>query len=147
MENINQQVVSFLVEKGLIQKIDLEKVFQPDQSIAELSIEESFINSGLLSREQFRSAAEEFFGVPFANQEDFPTEPLLINDLSPQFMKESKFVPSRLMGTIDKQLTVIMNNPLDYYTVDAIRVATNYEIRVLAGKENEILEAIEKYYG
>jgi general secretion pathway protein E len=147
MENINQQVVSFLVEKGFIQKIDLEKVFQPDQSMAELSIEESFINSGLLSREQFRSAAEEFFGVPFANQEDFPTEPLLINDLSPQFMKESKFVPSRLMGTIDKQLTVIMSNPLDYYTVDAIRVATNYEIRVLAGKENEVLEAIEKYYG
>ena len=59
-------------------------------------------------------------------------------------MKESKFIPARLT---DKELTVIMGNPLDFYTIDAIRLATNHEIRVLAGRENEILDAIERYYG
>jgi len=60
-------------------------------------------------------------------------------------MKESKIIPARL---VDQELTVIMSNPLDFYTLDAIRLATgNHNIRVLAGRENEILWAIEQSYG
>jgi general secretion pathway protein E len=144
MKEMSTPFISFLMEKGMVQKEDLEKVLPPDQPIGDLSVEEQLINAGLLSPEQFRFAAEEFFGVPFASQDDFPKEPVLFNHLSAQFMKESKFIPSRLT---DNTLTVIMSNPLDFYTIDAIRLATHYEIHVLAGRENEVLEAIERSYG
>jgi general secretion pathway protein E len=145
MESIHNQIASYLIEKGLIQKEDLEKVLPPNQPTEEgLSIEERLISSGLLTEEKFRSVAEEFFGVPFAAKEDFPQEPVLVNTLSIQFMKEARFIPARL---IDKELTVIMSNPLDFYTIDAIRLATHCDIRVLAGKETEILEAIERSFG
>ena len=144
MENIGSRIAYYLVERGLIQKEDLEKILPPDQPAGDLSVEEQLINAGLLTGEQFRSAAEEFFGVPFASQEDFPKESVLFDHLSIQFMKESKFIPSRLA---DNTLTVIMSNPLDFYTIDAIRLATNYEVHVLAGRENEISEAIERSYG
>jgi general secretion pathway protein E len=144
MENINSQIISFLIEKGLIQKKDLERAFPSGQSSGDLSVEDHLINSGLITEEEFRSAAEEFFEVPFATKDDFPHEPVLLNNLSVQFMKETKFIPARL---INKELTVIIDNPLDFYTIDAIRLATNCEIRVLAGREGEILEAIERYYG
>src|SRR4030042_4035990 len=144
MDNIGSRIAYYLVEKGSIQKEDLEKVLPPDQPSGDLSVEEQLPQAGLLSPEQFRSAAEEFFGTPFASQDDFPKEPVLFNHLSIQFMKESKFIPSRLS---DNTLTVIMSNPLDFYTIAAIRLATNFEIRVLAGRENEILEAIERSYG
>ena len=144
MDNIGSRIAYYLVEKGLIEKEDLEKVLSPNQPIGDLSVEEQLVNAGLLSPEQLRSAAEEFFGVPFASKDDFPKEPILFDYLSIQFMKESKFVPSRLS---DNTLTVIMSNPLDFYTIDAIRLATNFEIRVLAGRENEIVEAIERSYG
>jgi len=143
MDNIGSRIAYYLVEKGSIQKEDLEKVLPPDQPSGDLSVEEQLTQAGLLSPEQFRSAAEEFFGTPFASQDDFPKEPVLFNHLSIQFMKESKFIPSRLS---DNTLTVIMSNPLDFYTIDAIRLVTNFEIRVLAGRENEILEAIERSY-
>ena len=145
MDDIGHQIASYLVEKGLIQKEDLDKVLPPNQPTEEApSIEELLISSGLLTEEKFRSVAEEFFGVPFATKEDFPQESVLVNTVSIQFMKEAKFIPARL---IDKELTVIMTNPLDFYTIDAIRLATHCDIRVLAGKENEILEAIERSYG
>lgn len=144
MDNIGSRISYYLVEKGLIQREDLERVFPPNQPTGGLSVEEQLINAGLLSSEQFRSAAEEFFGVPFASQDDFPREPVLFDHLSTQFMKESKFIPSRLT---DDMLTVIMSDPLDFYTIDAIRLATQLEIHVLAGRENEILEAIERSYG
>jgi general secretion pathway protein E len=144
MKEISAPFFSFLMEKGMIQKEDLERVLPPNQPIGDLPVEEQLINAGLLSPEQFRSAAEEFFGTPFASQDDFPKEPILLDHLSTQFMKESKFIPSRLT---DNRLTVIMSNPLDFYTIDAIRLATPYEIHVLAGRENEVLEAIERSYG
>jgi general secretion pathway protein E len=144
MKEISAPFISFLIEKGLIQKEDLERVLAPNQPIGDLSVEEQLINAGLLSPEQFRSAAEEFFGTPFASQDDFPKEPVLLDHLSTQFMKESKFIPSRLT---DNTLTVIMSNPLDFYTIDAIRLATQYEVHVLTGRENEILEGIERTYG
>jgi general secretion pathway protein E len=144
MENQDRQIVSFLIEKGLIQENDLEKVSPPDQPSDEFSIQERLIDAGLLREEEFHCALEEFFGVPFATKDDYPKEPLLISNLSAQFMKESKFLPASLTNN---ELTVIMGNPLDYYTMDALRLATNVEIRILAGKESEILEAIERLYG
>jgi len=144
MESINTRIISFLVEKGLIQKTDLEKVLPPDQPPEELSLKERLTHSGVLTENQFLSALEELFGVPFATKDDFPKEPLLIDHLPAQFMKESKFIPARL---IDNELTVIMSNPLDFYTIDAIRLATDYEIRPLMGEESEIAWAIEQFYG
>ncbi len=144
MDSIESRIAYYLVEKGLIRKEDLESVFPPDQPAADISVEDQLINAGLLSLDEFRSAAEEFFGTSFASQEDFPKEPLLFDHLSAQFMKESKFIPSRLT---DNTVTVIMSNPLDFYTIDAIRLATNYEVHVLAGREKDISEAIERSYG
>ena len=144
MENQDRQLVSFLIQKGLIEEKDLEKIFPPGQLSGELSIQERLIDSGLLRQEDLRCATEEFFGVSFATKDDFPKEPLLINNLSAQFMKESKFLPASLNNN---ELTVIMSNPLNFYTMDALRLATNFEIRVLAGGESEILETIERLYG
>ncbi|MBM4337970.1 MAG: type II secretion system protein GspE [Deltaproteobacteria bacterium] len=144
MENIQTRITTFLLEKGWIQKEVLEKSDFPSKDSGNVSVLEEFVHSGILTEEQLRSALEDFFGVPFAREEDYPKEPVLINPLSVQFMKESKFVPARLE---ENELTIIMGNPLDYYVLDAIRVATRYNIRVLAGQERQILETIERYYG
>jgi general secretion pathway protein E len=144
MNLIENPFVSFLIERGKIERMDLEKALSSKGPSEDLSIEEHLVSSGLLTEAELRSHLEGFFGVPFATKDDFPHEPVLINNLSLQFMKESKFIPARLIG---KELTVIMSNPLDFYTLDAIRLATNYEIRPLAGKEPEVLWAIEQCYG
>jgi general secretion pathway protein E len=144
MDFMENSFVTFLIATGKIQKSDLEKNLTPKESSEDLSIEDQLLSSGLFKEAEFRSHLEEFYGVPFAAKEDFPQEPLLISNLSIQFMRESKFIPVRL---VDKELTVIMSNPLDFYTLDAIRLATGYEIRPLAGKDPEILWAIEQCYG
>ncbi len=144
MKAIDAPFVSFLIERGKVQRGDLEKILSADASTENLSPEDQLLSSGLLTEVEIRSHLEEFFGVPFAVKGDFPQELVLVNNLSIQFMKESRFIPARL---VDKELTVIMSNPLDYYTIDAIRLATNSEIRVLAGRESDILWAIDQYYG
>ena len=144
MNRMGNPFLSFLIEKGKIQSTDLENLLS-DEVSENVSIEEKLTTSGLMTEDELRSNLEEFFGAPFATRNDFPQEPVLVNNLSIQFMKESKIIPARL---VDQELTVIMSNPLDFYTLDAIRLATgNHNIRVLAGRENEILWAIEQSYG
>jgi general secretion pathway protein E len=136
--------ISFLIENGKIPRESWEKVLPSDGPVENFPIEEYLLSSGLLTEEEFRSNLERFYEVPYATKDDFPQEPFLINNLSIQFMKESKFIPARL---IDKELTVIMCNPFDYYTIDAIRLATGHEVRPLVGKETEILWSIDQYFG
>ena len=71
MENIGTRIARYLVEKGLIQKEDLEKLLPLNQPPGDVSLEEQLVSAGLVNQEQFRSAAEEFFGVPFASQGRF----------------------------------------------------------------------------
>ena len=136
--------ISFLIEKGLIHQEDLEKIVSSNGAPKDISIEELLLTSGLLTENKLQSSLKEFYGVPLASKDDFPQEPVLVNHLSIQFMKESKFIPARLMNN---ELTVVMNNPLDSYTIDAIRLATGCDVRVLYGKEENINWTIEQHYG
>ena len=133
-----------MIEKGIIGQEDLEKIASSNGEPKGISIEELLLTSGLLTENKFQSCLKEFYGVPLATQEDFPKEPVLVNHLSIQFMKESRFIPARLMNN---ELTVIMSNPLDFYAIDAIRLATGCDVRVLYGKEESINWTIEQHYG
>ena len=144
MNLMERPFVSFLIENEAVSKESLEKVVPANGGAENLSIEGLLVTSGLMTEEGLKSFIERFYGVPTATLQDFPQEPLLINNLSVQFMKESKLIPSRLT---DNELRVIMANPFDFYTLDAIRLATGHEIRVLYGREEGILFAIEQYYG
>jgi len=144
MNPIEMRFLSFLVERGVVQQPEKERFQSLQQAPEPFSLEEHLIHSGLLTPEQYRKAVEEFFGVPFATDADYPGEPVLINHLSVQFMKESKFLPARLENN---ELTLIMSNPFDHYVIDAVQLATRYKVRIFAGREQDILEAIDRYYG
>ena len=141
---MTNRIINLLLEKGLISKEDLERVFPLGHPPGDISPEEHLFKTELITREDFKKAAEEFFQASFATADDFPREPMLFNHLSVQFMKESKFIPASLENNI---LTVIMSDPADFYARDAIRLATNHEVRVLLGNEEDILMAIERSYG
>ena len=144
MNLMERPFLSFLIESGAISKESLEKVVPSNGSGGSLSMEGLLVTSGVMTEKELMSSVEQFYGVPMATPSDFPQEPLLLNNLSIQFMKEARFIPARLT---DNELTVIMGNPLDFYTLDAIRLATGHETRALYGKEDGILLAIEQYYG
>ncbi len=141
---LNPQFLEFLLDQGVIQKAAFDEAFPTGSLPADFSFEEHFIKSGLLTTDGFRMAAETFYGVKLATEDDFPKEPTLYENLSVQFMKESKFIPGQMDNNT---LTVIMADPYDFYVLDAIRLATKKKIQVLIGQESKILEAIERSYG
>jgi len=141
---MNQQFISYLTARGFLGSAELERVFPEGQPSEDFSLSEHLIKPGILTADEIQVAAKEFFGTSLAVEDDFPKEPMLFSNLSVQFMKGSKFIPAYLENNI---LTVIMDNPSDFYTIDAIRLATNHEIQPIFGDESEIIKAIERSYG
>jgi hypothetical protein len=60
--------------------------------------------------------------------QDYPKEPVVIDNLSIKFMKQSRFVPLEL---VDNTLKIAMADPDDFNTVDALKLAYGMDIEVL----------------
>lgn len=76
--------------------------------------------------------------------EKYPTEPVVLDNLSVKFMKASRFVP---IGLDNGALQIAMAQPEDFWTVDALKLALDLDIEVFAGDEGDILDTIERLYG
>jgi len=76
--------------------------------------------------------------------QDYPKEPVMLDNLSVKFMKQAKFVPLSLH---DNTLAIAMAQPDDPYTVESLKFAYNFTVKVFEGKSEDIFETIERLYG
>jgi general secretion pathway protein E len=76
--------------------------------------------------------------------QDYPKEPVVLDNLSDKMMRESRFVPLE-MG--DDFLKIAMADPEDFYTIEALKVTYGLNIQVCQGKEGDILDTVERLYG
>lgn len=76
--------------------------------------------------------------------QDYPKDPVALNNLTSKFMRQAMFVPLSLS---DNLLEIAMADPDDYRTIDALKYAYDLNIGVCRGKAADILDAIERLYG
>lgn len=81
---------------------------------------------------------QEFF------HKDYPTEPVLLDNLSTKLMKESLFIPLELK---EKRLLIAIADICDFYTIDALKLAYDVTVETVKGEPNDIIGAIDRLYG
>src|SRR5512136_1777453 len=139
---IQTSFVDLLVEKGRLTKEDVQKL--PNSTADWGSLKRKLLESQLVDERELCQLMSEVLGIPFVTLDQFPKEPLFLSNLSVQFMRQSQFLPVHMNGG---ELTVVMHDPLDFYTLDAIRMATGLKVKPLLGFEAEIMEALQQLYG
>ncbi len=82
--------------------------------------------------------------MPPVTYQDYPKEPVVLDNLTDKMMRESVFVPLE-MG--DDFLKVAMADPEDFYTIDALRVSYGLTIEVCQGKKVISLIPLNDYTG
>jgi general secretion pathway protein E len=82
--------------------------------------------------------------IPYLKSEDLPKVPFVLNGISSRFIRENKVIPLELKNNI---LKVVMANPEDNATIDALRVATTSDVMVYAGDSKVLEDYISKFYG
>jgi len=76
--------------------------------------------------------------------QDYPKEPVMLDNLSIRFMKQSKFIPLELKNS---SLRIAIADPEDAYVAESLRFAYGLNIESVSGKAEDIVEAVERLYG
>ena len=82
--------------------------------------------------------------IRYLKPEDLPKVPIVLNGISSRFIRENRVIPLEIKNNI---LKVVMANPEDRATIDALRVATSADIMVYTSDTEVLDEYISKFYG
>ena len=131
-----------LLESGKINKDKLEKVLTAQSNSTE-GLGRRLVDLGLISETVLLETLSEYLDIPFVSLKDFPQQTIVLENLSEKFMRQYKFVPLSLNENV---LTIALSDPYDVYACDAVRMATNYEVKINLAREEEILDAVGKLF-
>ena len=90
------------------------------------------------------AALSDQLGVPLVSIEGPPAVSTETDALSPRFLRQFRCLP---VGREDHTVVLAMADPLDVETVAAVRSCTGLKVSTVLAAEQEILDAIDKYYG
>ncbi len=98
------------------------------------------IDMGFIAEEDLLKILGNHFDFPYVSLKNFQGKNLFIESLSENFMREAKAVPLELK---DNTLVIAINNAFDEHIIEAIRMATGYDLEVHLAKDSEISDAID----
>lgn len=137
------RVVAALLEKGRLKDADLVRA-QRLQDEAGGDLLSLLARLGLVSERDHAETSAEVLGLPLLSTKELPDLPPETVNLSLKFMKQFAAVP---VGESDAHVAVLLADPHDPYTLDAIRLASGREVRPLVGLRSEIGDLIERWHG
>lgn len=139
----DERIVAALTAKGRLKDADLVRArrLQEDAGGSLLSL---LARLGLVSERDHAATAAEVLDLPLVSAKDAPELPPEGVTLSAKFMKQFHVCP---IGTNETQIGLMMADPQDAYALDAVRLATQREVKVAVALRSEIDDLIERWYG
>ena len=137
------RIVAALLEKGRLKEADLVRAqrLQEETGGELLAL---IARLGLVSERDHAEACADVLSLPLLAVKELPDLPPEGIELTLKFMKQFAAVP---VGESEAHVAVLMADPQDAYTLDAIRLASQREIRPLVGLRSEIGDLIERWHG
>jgi len=107
-------------------------------------IGELLMERGFISEDDLGEALSVQLGVPYVREisEDM-VDKELVSRVPFNFAKKNKLIP---LYSDDGTVTVAVADPLNMQPLDDVRLLLHKEIETIISRENEILDAINKYY-
>lgn len=135
-------LTEILLESEKVSKDKLDKVLATQSNSTE-GLGRRLVDLGLISETVLLETLSEYLRIPFVSLKDFPQQTVVLEDLSEKFMRQYKFVPLSLDENV---LTIALGDPYDLYACDAVRMSTNYDVKINLAREEEILDAVGRMF-
>ncbi len=132
-----------LIERRQIEHEDLDRALEIQRERDD-KLGKILVDLGFIAMRDVLAALSEQLGVPLAALDEAPPASPEIQDISPRFMRQCRFVP---VAIDDSTVTLAMADPLDFETISAVRGFCGLKVCTALAAEQEILDAIDKYYG
>jgi len=133
-------ICDYLVDAGKLDPPNVERALrlQLEQNHWE-KIGLILVKLGLASEQDVAECLAEQLDVRLVKHQDFPDEYSSVNPISANFLKANKFL---VLDENDTELTVVMADPGDQFTHDAIRLFSGKKIVACLGLPSEIESAL-----
>jgi general secretion pathway protein E len=137
---MRKSLLDLLTEAG---KLPGERVEQVAATLENFpgSPVKKIVSANIISEDELLKLLSEKLGFPYISLRKPHREPIVIENLSEKFLKQAKVIP---LGITDSMLSVAISDPFDFYTLDAISLATGYKLEISLAREEEIVDAIER---
>lgn len=132
-----------LISRQLLSPDDLDKALELQKERGE-KIGRILVDSGFCASRDVLTALSDQLGLPLVSIEGPPAVSPETEKLSPRFLRQFRCLPIALH---DSSLTLAMADPLDFETLGAVRTFTGLRVEPVLASEQEILDAVDRYYG
>jgi type IV pilus assembly protein PilB len=133
-----------LLDEGLIDEQQLERALEYQEKSSEnLKLGEVFVKFGFVEERDVLRCLGKQFDIPVVNLNEIKPQGEAIEIVSRETATMHNILPLRLKNS---RLTVAISN-LDLSTIDNLQFILNKEIKPVLAPDEEIRQAIERYYG
>ncbi|MCY4585620.1 MAG: ATPase, T2SS/T4P/T4SS family, partial [Bryobacterales bacterium] len=122
---------------------DLEQALELQRERGD-KIGKILVDLGFVNPRDVLATLSEQLQIPLLAADDFPPVLPEVERITPKYMRQFLFLPIRVD---DSTLTVAMADPLDFETVATLRQFSGLNVKGVLAAEQEILDAIDKYFG
>ena len=141
MIQTRKRLGDLLIEAGLITEEQLQMALKdknPKQKLGDVLIQKGFI-----TEQQLIEVLEFQLGIPHITLYRYPFDPSLFSLVPKEIAKRRLIIPLKKEG---EKLLVAMADPMDFITIDDLRLSTGFHIETAIATKDDILRAINKYY-
>lgn len=143
MAKIKKRLGEILIDSGVINEEVLFKALER-QKLTGKKLGEVLVEEGYTTNEQIVEAIKNQLSIPVVNLDSIIIKQEIIDIMPENISRKYEVLP---LDIINGQLHVVMSDPLNYFAIEEIRIATGYVVKPSIALRQSILDNIEKYYG
>jgi general secretion pathway protein E len=132
-----------LIERQQITQEDLDRALEIQRERSD-KLGKILVDLGFIAMRDVLAALSEQLGVPLVGLDEAPPDAPEIQGISARFMRQCLFLP---IAMDESSITLAMADPLDFETISAVRGFCGLKVRTALAAEQEILDAIDRFYG
>ena len=140
---VHENVGHLLVERGKLERAQLKRASALSRENEE-PLGSLLVQLGFVAERDFADALSSCLELPLVDTQAYPETAVQAGAISPEFLKRVNAVP---LEETAEGITVAMADPLDSFTVDAIRLALGQPLHPQVGVASDIQAAIGRQYG
>ncbi|QVK20293.1 Flp pilus assembly complex ATPase component TadA [Mycoplasmatota bacterium] len=139
---VRKRLGDILVDASVLSRTQVEKAMQmrlPDEKIGDV-----IIRLGFATESKVQDALQKVSGVKRINLKQYNIDQEITNLIPKDYAIHKVVIPFMMSGDT---LSVAMADPIDYITIDDLRLMIGKNIVTYIAPKQDILYAIEKFYG
>lgn len=141
MRQTRKRLGDLLVETGMLTAEQLQAALAEKADGQKLG--DALLQQGLITEQQLIEVLEFQLGIPHISLYRYPFDTKLFTLVPKELATRKLVIPLKKEG--DK-LFVAMADPMDFFTVDDLRLSTGFQVETAIATKDDILRAINKYY-